>query len=315
LRELSLQDWCTLAYLAVFPCVLYFRPEHPDKGESLRNYAALFVVYLSAVAAVRSGWLSHRFLRPLAYRSASLLCPVLVYVFFAKYLPLVNDGTYDRVLHKLDMALFGVEPALAFEAWVTPLSTEWFSFFYLAYFPLAYSYFLPILFLVSASRRVNQFTLPVLLVTWIGNIGYVLVPGEGPYASMSERYAAPLPDGFLWGLTQDLVESSGAQLDIFPSLHTALPLALALYSWKLRHQGIHRFWWVTAFFACNIVVATMLLRWHYAVDVLAGALLGVSAHIIGFRLAAWEDRRRTELGLSDVYPPWSPKVESQRGDT
>jgi membrane-associated phospholipid phosphatase len=124
---------------------------------------------------------------------------------------------------------------------------------------------------------------------------------------MSGRYVAPLPDGFFWGLTQNLVESSGAQLDIFPSLHTALPLTLALYSWKLRNQGLHRFWWLTAFFACNIVVATMLLRWHYAVDVLAGATLGVAAHIFGFRLADWEAQRRTRLGLSDVYPPWPSK--------
>lgn len=50
-----------------------------------------------------------------------------------------------------------------------------------------------------------------------------------------------------------------------------------------------------------IIVSTMLLRWHYAVDVVAGLSLASAAGWLAPRLEAWEERRRAQWGFA---APW-----------
>jgi predicted signal transduction protein with EAL and GGDEF domain len=57
-----------------------------------------------------------------------------------------------------------------------------------------------------------------------------------------------------------------------------------------------------AFFALNIVVATMFLRWHYVIDVIAGLLLAVFSHTLAVRLSEREHTRREALGLGPDWP-------------
>jgi membrane-associated phospholipid phosphatase len=58
---------------------------------------------------------------------------------------------------------------------------------------------------------------------------------------------------------------------------------------------------VVGFFAANIVASTMVLRWHYAVDVIAGLVLAAAAAALTPRIVRWEERLRARRGLSI---PW-----------
>ncbi|HLK37601.1 MAG TPA: hypothetical protein VKU41_12665, partial [Polyangiaceae bacterium] len=58
-----------------------------------------------------------------------------------------------------------------------------------------------------------------------------------------------------------------------------------------------------AAFATQIIGATMFLRWHYLVDVMAGLILATTASVLGHRIADWERGRRERLG---VQPAWVP---------
>ena len=80
------------------------------------------------------------------------------YFFFKHLLPVVNPGTLDHQLYALDQLLFGFEPAVWLDQFVTPLTTEWFAFFYFCYFFLLAAHVLPILFGArepDAARRVH----------------------------------------------------------------------------------------------------------------------------------------------------------------
>jgi membrane-associated phospholipid phosphatase len=99
----------------------------------------------------------------------------------------------------------------------------------------------------------------------------------------------------------DTVSAAGAMLDIFPSLHTAYPTLLTLYSLRYRHTLPFRYTApVTAFFTANIIIATLFLRWHYAVDVLAGLLLAVLAQRLGILSAD----RETDEARAGRQPVW-----------
>jgi hypothetical protein len=62
---------------------------------------------------------------------------------------------------------------------------------------------------------------------------------------------------------------------------------------------------VMAFVATQIIIATMFLRWHYLVDIVAGLTLAIAASFIGQHVSDWERAKRDRLGLQ---PTWEPLV-------
>jgi hypothetical protein len=131
--------------------------------------------------------------------------------------------------------------------------------------------------------------LGMLIIVCLGHTGYILVPGFGPYKAMPELFRNELPSGLWMDLVWSTVRSGGAMKDIFPSLHTAGPCFIAMFSYRNRDSLPFRFTWpLLAFFAANIIGATMFLRWHYVID--------------APRITRWELRRRQAQGLGVLVP-------------
>ena len=192
---------------------------------------------------------------------------------------------------------------MALDRFVSPATTEWFSFFYFGYFFLLAVHVIPLLLFSTRERLLSEFSLGMLCIFCVGHIGYMLVPGFGPYRAMPDAFQNVLPSGTWMDLVNATVASRGAQKDIFPSLHTAAPTFILLFSFRNRaHVPFRWSWPLVAFFAANIVIATMFLRWHYFIDVVAGVLLawlGISAAAL---LTRREFARRRELGLTQSWP-------------
>ena len=314
LRALAPQDYVVCAFLLFLNLAVLDADPSAERTRCLLNIGSLFVFHGACVVAVRSGVLTHRFLSPLLYRVATYGGVQLTYFMFAELLPVVNHRSLDHGLYQLDLTCFGVEPAAYFDRFVTPATTEWFAFFYFGYFLLLALHVLPILFLVKNARVLGEFALGMILLFCIGHTLYVLVPGYGPYRAMPELFAHGLPSGLWWDLTRKLVATSGAQKDIFPSLHTAAPTLLLLYSFHRRGEIPFRYSWpFVGFFAVNIVLATMFLRWHYVIDVVAGLLLAITAHTLSVWLTGREIDRRESLGLGPAWPEWGTRVARGKG--
>ena len=50
-----------------------------------------------------------------------------------------------------------------------------------------------------------------------------------------------------------------------------------------------------------IMVATMFLRWHYLIDIIAGASLSCVSAFGGLAIVKWEERRRAAVGATPVF--------------
>jgi len=193
---------------------------------------------------------------------------------------------FDLALYQFDLAVFGTEPALAWDKHVRPATTEWFSFFYFSYYVVLLAFIAPFVFLARARGLVQEFAFGLLFVFCIGQTVYMLVPGYGPHTLLASRFQHPLEGPFWWKLVAGAVNSGNARADIFPSLHTAAPVFLTLFSFRHRQLPVFRFSWpVTALFTSQIVIATMFLRWHYAIDIVAGLGLAVLARWVAQRIA------------------------------
>lgn len=307
LRRVSLNDWIVLAYLTFLEAAI-FSSQHTGsaRDQALLEMSALLAVFFSVVVIlIRGGFLSHPVLTPLAFRLSHFGGIQLTYFFMRGFLPIVNPGSLDLELHQLGLRLFGVEPALAMEPWISRGSTEWFAFFYYGYFFVLALHVLPILFLSRNPRILSEFALGLLLVLSIGQSLYVVVPGYGPANVTPPLFSTDLPPGVWWNLVNQLVESAGAQKDIFPSIHTAAPSFILLFSFHNREHLPYRYTWpLLAFFVFNIIIATMFLRWHWLVDIVAGLVLAFAAFLGGVHGTRWERRHRAELGLPPAWPEW-----------
>jgi hypothetical protein len=303
LRETAVQDWFVFVYLVALNVAVLQAEPSAARTRSLEQVFGLLVFMVTTLMLVRGSLVKDRFFGPLLYRFAIYGTVQFSYFLLKDLLPIVNPSALDVELYSIDLLAFGFEPAMAMDAIVGTFSTEWFAFFYFGYFFLLALHVIPMLLFGRRERMLGEFCFGMLTIFCIGHILYMLVPGYGPYRAMSEHFTHPLPSGLWCDMVMGAVASGGAQKDIFPSLHTAAPTFILLFSFRHRDKLPFRFTWpIVAFAAANIIVATMFLRWHYFIDVVVGLLLSAFAIVVAARVTRWELARRAELRLGPNWP-------------
>ena len=138
------------------------------------------------------------------------------------------------------------------------------------------------LFWQRDERVLARFGVGFLMIFLTAHLLYMVVPGWGPYWYFNGSFQHELHGGTFWPLVRQTVDGGGAQKDIFPSLHTAVPTFIAIFSFRNRRLVPFKYSWpVMAFVATQIIIATLFLRWHYLVDVVAGLTLATTAAFLG----------------------------------
>ena len=193
-------------------------------------------------------------------------------------IPPIRGRDFDAWAARLDVSLWGGDPT----AWIAhrqiPALTE--------FLQVCYSLFVPAVLIVAyllwKQTKMPEFRFYAFLIGLgflVSYIGYLAVPVRGP-----RFFAQDLPP--LRGLwiteilqnTLDRLES--AHYDCFPSGHTELTI---LACWGSRMVSRKWFLAFLVYTPC-IIFATVYLRYHYTIDVLAGAivaavLIALSPHI------------------------------------
>jgi membrane-associated phospholipid phosphatase len=303
LRIFAVQDLVLIAYLIVVWRLVWGAASSPEQDQCSR------LVYICLGAIVLGSWIA-RGTRALPYPvrwGVYRLCIAGVllenYLMLRLLLPLVRPDQVDEQLYQLDLRLFGVEPALWMERLNQRPIIEYFSFFYFSYFFICGTYLLTVVVIGKGGRRTAEFAVGTLIVFCIGQLGYMAVPAVGPIRYLTSHFSGPLNGGFFWSCVSRTVEAGSAMKDVFPSLHTAVPTWFTLFSVNQARTD-PRWKWpsrVIGFFAANIIFSTMLLRWHYAIDVVAGLCLATTAGLLTPKIVLWEERLRARHGLSI---PW-----------
>lgn len=314
LRELGFQDWLVLGYFVVLLGVSLAAAPSPGRDRCLWGFSALLVCLIASVVAVRTRRIRGPFWAPFTYRLGVYGSVQASYFLLRDLLVLANPTrNFDPQLYQLDLVLFGFEPAISLAAWVTPALTEWFSFFYFSYFCLLAFHIFPILTLARNQQLLGEFCFSMLWLFCAGHIVYLLVPGYGPIVALSHEFPVQLPSGLWYDMVMSTVSSAGAQMDIFPSLHTAAPLFLTLFAIRHRDRVPFRYVWpVLAFFSVNIMIATMYLRWHWVIDVVAGIAHASIALWLAARLTKRDLARRKALDLTPNWPRFEFAARERR---
>jgi membrane-associated phospholipid phosphatase len=200
----------------------------------------------------------------------------LIYVAFcyrvmAVLVPRVNPHSADQWLTDLDYAIWKTDPTVWLERIQTPLLTEYLQIVYTLFIPAV----LLIAFVLWKNRLYSDFRYYAFLITLgylVSYVGYVIVPARGPRFWLQGLQHVPLRGLWLFQHMQgglDRLESIA--YDCFPSGHTELTI---LAWWSARKLTNSLFWPYFAY-TLSIIFATVYLRYHYTVDVFAGAAVAV----------------------------------------
>jgi len=204
--------------------------------------------------------------------------PVAVIPFTYKELtyliPLINPKEFDRELAAIDRQMFGVDPTVWLERVTWPPLVELFQLSYITY------YFLPLVLGVVLWRkgwtdRFHFFVFVIVLGFYLSYLGYIAVPALGPrfLPEIQSQHTKPLSGILLFEtIHATLNELEGKTYDAFPSGHTELTLLVIYYA-----QRFHRrtFWWILPA-GSALIISTVYLRYHYVIDVIAGAFLALA---------------------------------------
>lgn len=145
--------------------------------------------------------------------------------------------------------------------------TVYFSFMYV------YGYaFLLIFPVVAYFALANTIHLRKLLGAYtfnyvIGLIFYVLVIAVGP-----RNYFPEMIDVVLYDFQPEIqyvTSEVNENINVFPSLHTSLAATIAIFAYRTREE--YPIWWhVGTLLAVSVIISTMYLAIHWAIDVVAG---------------------------------------------
>lgn len=302
IRGMASQDWLITLYFTLMMSALAFG-SGPGRPACMRNLAIDASFFFAGIVVTRGGLIRHGSLaNALVYRFTVFLPVFLSYFQLRDILPAVSSRAIDAQILEFDLAVFGVEPSLAWDKFVNPHTTEWFAFFYFGYFFILIAHVFPMMLAATNRERLAHFSLGIFVVFCTGHLVYMLVPGYGPYRHLAGQFQNQLDGGLFWALVKATVEAGGAQKDIFPSLHTAAPSYFAMFSFIHRRAFPFKYTWpIMAFVAFQIICATMFLRWHYLVDIFAGLTLAAVAAFGSKKVIDWEKGRRQRAGVPPVF--------------
>jgi membrane-associated phospholipid phosphatase len=218
----------------------------------------------------------------------------LIYTNLHDTIGFVNPHDVHDRLVALDAALFGVQPCVWAERFITPGLTEVMQFFYLNFFWIAPSVSV-VLLLQGRFPEFRAATVGVIACFFLGYALYVAFPAAPPRRVLLAEFTKNLsgyPVGFSSLSAEAFALLPTDSRAAFPSLHTAASTVALVYAWRF----LRPWFFVLVPFVAGLWVSTIYLRHHYFVDLLAGWALAPVAVWVAPRIDAWWAKRQLELG-------------------
>ena len=227
---------------------------------------------------------------PLAYGFYLLMHEVVA--------PVRGAWVADPLLIALDRRLFGADVAVLLAPLARPWLTELLQLAYTSFYALMLAAGVE-LYARKDFRRFHLYSFSCAIGFFVSFLGYLAVPAVGPRFTLFDIAAVEraLPGLWLTPGLRSFVDGGGlvppglshaaaaalAPRDVFPSGHTMMTVMAMYWVGRFRLRSRWGVWVVGAL----LIVATIYLRYHYAVDLLAGMVLAAACLAATPPLYAW----------------------------
>jgi len=187
-------------------------------------------------------------------------------------IPPVRHGDSDLWLANLDFRIWGANPTVWLERLQSPIFTEFLQLVYTLFVPAV----LVVAYLIWRKGKFAEFQYYAFLIAagfLVSYVGYLVVPARGPRFLLNSLQHIPLQGLWLFHAMQHTLDTmESAHYDCFPSGHTELTI-LACWGSRILSKRIFLAYLI---YTPSIIFATVYLRYHYTVDVMAGAVVAAS---------------------------------------
>ncbi len=262
-------DILSLSFIGLLSAVtIAFFPLIPCWGWLVTRYLLLAVAIASL--ALYSG--QARTGKPARYLHTFLPVLVVMVIFdsLGDLIPQLWPHYFDDVLIKIDYALFGVHPTLWTERLIHAVLTTALQFAYISYYAMSIA--LAVVLLVkNKQEEFDTAVFGIILCFYLSYLGYLLFPAVGPRFTLAHLQTTDLQANSLTTAIQNTLNGlEHNKTDAFPSGHTAVALMTLYYAWKSGEKALA---WILLPLVSGLIFATVYLRYHYVIDVIAGVLL------------------------------------------
>ncbi|MCB0280402.1 MAG: phosphatase PAP2 family protein [Calditrichaeota bacterium] len=183
-------------------------------------------------------------------------------------IPSIQTIDYDYLLIQFDHFLFNGHPTVWLEQFYHPVFAELLVYIYISF------YFLPIILIHRLNNRGKieeavYFKFIFFTGFYLSYLGYFSLPAIGPRFTLQQFQSFPIYGIWFTETIQHALNTlEQINRDAFPSGHTMMTTLCAIYAWKYdRFLGK-----IYILLTVGMIIATVYLRYHYVIDVIAGLL-------------------------------------------
>jgi membrane-associated phospholipid phosphatase len=272
--RLGAVDLLLLGYLAVVTAVAIHRaPGYPG---------CWWVAGANALAAVLIGLLTRPGLRRVGRTLREIYPLLLLPVLYGELDILSRAGVpvHDALVQRWELAIFGTQ--VSREWWQAAPSTLWSTVLHAAYFSYYFVVSVPAFWFLARGNlaAVRRFVLTVMTTFILCYLVFVFFPVAGPYYAFPHPAAWFLDNPAARLVYQTLARGSsyGAA---FPSSHVAATVAAAIAA----AYGSRRLGLILLVPTVLLTVGVVYCQMHYAVDAVAGLMVGTVVAVGAGRFA------------------------------
>ncbi|MBX3042971.1 MAG: phosphatase PAP2 family protein [Candidatus Kapabacteria bacterium] len=278
--SLTMSDIYTLSMLLLYTllAVIFFNNIGHSLYLIIGNIAIIsFVVYISLITKRFSN--NEKFM---LFRRV-YIAPVVfvIYSQIHNYIPIINPELYDLTLIEWDKFLFGVNPTEWIYAIAYPPLTEYLQFSYMLYFVMPIVHGVELHFR-KENASLGIFARNILFAFYLSYLLYFFMPAIGPRFFIHDfaTLSLELPGLLLTEFFRSIVNNGGGipigavnpadfvNRDCMPSGHTMITLVNVYFVFKNKSK----FRIPIFIFSMSLIFATIYLRYHYVVDIIAGVI-------------------------------------------
>jgi membrane-associated phospholipid phosphatase len=270
--EITLLDavqFFSLAALGILQIVLWHRV--PESHVLLPVYAGCVALLAASIFMARPG--SRPGLKLLDDLIVPILILLVVFETLGYSIPALNTNWLEHPLVRMDSWFFGMTGSEYLQRFYSAPLLDLMHVFYVSF------YFVPLSLLILIYRRGNRadFQLAVAaigLTFYADFLLYYVFPVLGPYRNPQIHFTRDImaSGGTITRVLRGFLDHAEiVAYDCFPSGHVAATLVsiLLAYRFRLAVRGIY------VFLGVMIAISTVYLRYHYVMDLVAGALVAL----------------------------------------
>ena len=264
-RGASPADRLLVAYFLVGALAIALRRDHVAGWP-------YFLVLHAACLAIVAGLIAGSKRWPVLHAWYPILMALVIFEEVAPLNLMFVGEWQDRHLLAFESAMFAQPPTVWLSRFASPLVTEVLAIGYFSYYVMLAGVAL-VLYRRRDMAAFQDVMASGVLAYLICYVIFVVFPTEGPSHTLRHLQAGTFSGGPFWATVALIQATAGVHGNAFPSAHAAGAMVALVFSW--RHVR-----WLTVsmlLFVILMCVGAVYLRYHYASDMIAGLLVGLTA--------------------------------------